>query len=415
MKIIKVVFVLVFINLLYSCASKSKKNELISEKSELLDVEKRDSKMVNIDDQITFINSQLSLLLQDAERADNIPRTVEHNEVKWVNPGFDWTEGFFPGTCWYLYEATKDKKWKNAAEKFQSKFEAHQVYTSNHDLGFVFNSSYGNGLRLTNNEGYSKVLVTAADALSKRFNSKVGCIKSWDVDEGWQSKRDWQYPVIIDNMMNLELLFKASELTGDTTYSEMAKKHANTTLKNHYRADNSSVHVVDYNPNTGEVRSKQTAQGYANESSWARGQAWGLYGFTVCYRFTGDEKYLNQAIKIADYIINYKDLSEDGVPYWDYNAPNLPDEPRDVSASAVTLSALIELNQYTDNTYKTFVDKTMNSLASPQYMAKLGENHHFVLKHSVGSIPHQSEIDVPLIYADYYYLEALLRYKNFNL
>ncbi len=356
---------------------------------------------------------QFALLVNDAEIANRIPRTLDKNgEIYWTHKRFDWTEGFFPGSCWYLFEATKDNKWQKTAEKFQSQFEQHKLKTTNHDLGFVFNCSFGNAYRLTKNEVFKKVMITAADSLSTRFNPIVGCIKSWDVTGGWQASTGWKYPVIIDNMMNLELLFEVSKLTGDDKYKNIAITHANTTLKNHFRKDNSSVHVIDYDPETGEVRNKHTAQGFAHTSSWARGQAWGLYGYVVCYRYTKDEKYLKQAEKIAEFITEYKDTPIDGIPYWDYNASNIPNEPRDVSAAAITVSALIELDGFSDNKYKPAIDKIMTSLASDEYTAKLGENKHFILKHSVGSIPHNSEIDVPLNYADYYYLEALLRLKK---
>ncbi len=354
---------------------------------------------------------QLSLQLIEAQKANRIPRTVTADgKIHWTNPQFDWTEGFFPGSLWYLYKATHDEKWKIAAQSFQTMFENHKYLTTNHDLGFIFNCSYGNGFDLTKNEHFSEVIVTAADSLSTRFNATVGCIKSWDVDHGWQSTRDWKFPVIVDNMMNLELLFKASEITGNPKYSALATTHANTTLKNHFREDNSSYHVVDYDPETGLVRSKETAQGFANESAWARGQAWGLYGYTVCYRYTKDQQYLNQAKKIAKFISDNK--PEDGIPYWDYNANKIPNEPRDVSAASITLSALIELDGFTQESYLPQIDQILNSLASDKYTAKIGENHNFILKHSVGSIPHKNEIDVPLNYADYYYLEALLRYQH---
>lgn len=357
--------------------------------------------------------AQLSLLLKKADSTYRIPRTVtEEGEIHWVNPEFDWTEGFFPGSCWYLFEHTKDEKWKNAAEKFQELFENHKYKTNNHDLGFIFNCSYGNGYRLTKNEAFKEVMITAADSLLTRFNPNVGCIKSWDVDSGWQNERGWMFPVIVDNMMNLELLFKASEFTGNNKYKEAAITHANTTIKNHFRENNSSFHVVDYHPETGEVRGKHTAQGFADSSSWARGQAWGLYGYTVCYRYTKDEKFLKQAEKIAQYILNFEGTPEDGIPYWDYHAAKIPDEPRDVSAAVITVSALIELDKYSQNTYESTIDKIFKSLDSDMYTAKVGENNCFILKHSVGSIPHGNEIDVPLNYADYYYLEALLRYKT---
>lgn len=396
MKIFKEFFAIVCLSVCISCNN--------SEKKEI---------PFNSDEKLDAAAVQLNGLLKNALSAERNPRTLTANgDMHWTNQEFDWTEGFFPGSCWYLYEHTKDEKWKLGAEKFQDQFENHKYFTNNHDLGFIFNSSFGNAFRITKNEKFKQVMITAADSLLTRFNPKVGCIKSWDVDKGWQSKRNWMFPVIIDNMMNIELLFEVSLLTGNEKYKDAAITHANTTLKNHYRDDNSSFHVVDYDPETGKVRGRETAQGYSNESSWARGQAWGLYGFTVCYRYTKDVAYLNQAKKIANYIVSYKGTPEDGIPYWDYNAPNIPKEPRDVSAATITASALIELNSYTDDAYVLFANKILKSLASEQYTASPGKNHNFILKHSVGSIPHNNEIDVPLNYADYYYLEALLRSKK---
>lgn len=368
---------------------------------------------LDVDQVLSKAEKQTALLLKVSEQADKIPRTVTpEGKMHWTYENFDWTEGFFPGTLWYLYEDTQNETWKNAAEKFQSKFEAHKNRTDNHDLGFIFNCSYGNGYRLTKNEAFKEAMITAANSLFTRFNPEVGCIQSWDVQYGWQSERNWQFPVIIDNMMNLELLFEASNFTGDEQYKEVAIAHANTTMKHHFRDDYSSYHVVDYDSITGTVRAKQTAQGFADDSSWARGQAWALYGYTVCYRYTKDEKYLELAEHIANYINTYKDTPTDGIPYWDYNASNIPDEPRDASAAAITASALIELDGYSKQNYKNDIDKILNSLASDAYTAKIGSNHNFILKHSVGSIPHNNEIDVPLNYADYYYVEALMRYRT---
>ena len=367
-----------------------------------------------IEKQMELSEKQFLILLKDAERLNRIPRTITTDgEIHWANKVFDWTEGFFPGSCWYFYEFSNDEFWKEAAEKFQSKFESHKNFTNNHDLGFIFNSSYGNGYRLTGNESFKQVLITAGNSLITRFNPNVGCIQSWETDTGWQAERGWKYPVIIDNMMNLELLFELSKITGDDKYKNIATAHANTTLKNHFRKDFSSYHLVDYDPETGKVRSKQTAQGYSDESSWARGQAWGLYGYTVCYRYTQDPRYLKQAEKIAKYIIENPNIPSDGIPYWDYNAPNKPNAYRDVSAAAVSLSALIELQNYSNQEFTLFIKKILQSLTSDQYFAKFGDNNGFLLKHSVGSIPHNAEIDVPLNYADYYFLEALLRYKRY--
>ena len=262
-------------------------------------------------------------------------------------------------------------------------------------------------------EEYKPVIIQTAKSLSTRFRPAAGVLQSWDADKGWQAERGWKCPVIIDNMMNLELLFEASKLSGDSTYYNVAVKHADTTMKNHFRANNSCYHVVDYDPVTGEVRKKQTAQGYADESAWARGQAWAIYGYTMCYRYTHDQKYLDMAEKIYNFIFNNPNLPEDLVPYWDFDAPNIPNEPRDVSAAACTASALYELSTYIPGkNYKETADKIMENLASPAYRAEVGTNGNFILMHSVGSIPHGAEIDVPLNYADYYFLEGIMRKRD---
>lgn len=356
---------------------------------------------------------QLNLLKEVAFKENRIPRTVgKDGKLHWANPKFDWTEGFFPGSLWYMYKTTHDNKWKDAAESFQSMFESHKYYTSNHDLGFIFNTSYANGYEITKNEYFKDVMIIAADSLITRFNPKVGCIKSWDTDKGWQAERNWDFPVIIDNMMNLELLFKASQLTKNSKYKDIAIQHANTTLKNHFRDNHSSFHVVDYDAVSGTVRAKETAQGFANNSAWARGQAWGLYGYTVCYRYTKDIRFLEKAQHIANFILEKNKLQREKLPFWDYNASNIPNEPVDVSAAAISVSALLELDSYSDNSYKMEIEQLLHALSTEKYLSKIGDNHNFILKHSIGSIPHDNEIDVPLNYADYYYIEALVRYKQ---
>lgn len=363
---------------------------------------------------IDHIVEQWKPLAEQAVQEGRIPRTLNESKdnIHWANPAFDWTEGFFPGISWYLYDFTQDAEWKNIADTIQAQFEEHKYKTDNHDLGFIFNTSYGNGFRLTQNKAYKEVMLTAGKSLIQRFDPDVGCIQSWDVDAGWQAERGWKFPVIIDNMMNLELLFELSKLTGDSTYREIAIQHANTTIQHHFRENNSSWHVVDYNPETGEVRGKHTAQGYSDESAWARGQAWGLYGFTVAYRYTKNPAYLKQAQKIADFIIADPRVPDDGVPYWDYDAPKIPNEPRDASAAAIAASALLELSDYAGKKYADHAELILTTLSTDPYLAQKGANHHFILKHSVGSIPHGAEIDVPLNYADYYFVEALIRYER---
>jgi len=285
-----------------------------------------------------------------------------------------------------------------------------QYTKSTHDLGFMMYCSFGNAQRLHASEDHQKVLVNSAKSLSTRFSETVGSIKSWNV------KDSTHYLVIIDNMMNLELLFYATKVTGDSSFYKIAVTHANTTMKNHFRPDYSSFHVVDYDPKTGAIKKKRTQQGAADESAWARGQGWALYGYTLMYRETKDKKYLAFANQIAEYILNHPNLPADKIPYWDFNAPDIPAALRDASAGALIASALIELagynNQSVGANYLSVAEQMIKTLSSPNYKAETGTNGGFLLKHSVGSLPAKSEVDVPLTYADYYFVEALLRYKN---
>lgn len=325
----------------------------------------------------------------------------------------DWRSGFFPGSVWYLYELTGDSALLPLAQKYTEALDEAKTLTWHHDIGFIINCSYGNGLRLIKKDAYKEVMLEAAQSLSTRFRETPGIIQSWNVTgNSWQSKRGWECPVIIDNMMNLELLFEGTRLSGDSTYYKIAVSHADRTMKEQFREDGSCYHVIDYSIKDGSVRHRQTAQGYANESAWSRGQAWAIYGYSVCYRETGDKKYLDQALKTFVFMKNHARMPADLIPYWDMDAPKIPDEPRDASSAAVIASALYEISTYDlpeATSYKEYADKIMLSLASPAYTAPLGENGRFILMHSVGSIPHDNEIDVPLNYADYYYLEALKR------
>ncbi|RYU90879.1 glucuronyl hydrolase [Mucilaginibacter terrigena] len=335
------------------------------------------------------------------------PRTLNtKGDLVMVSPK-DWCSGFFAGNLWFLYEYTGEKFWKERSEPFTATMELEKTNGGTHDLGFMVYNSVGNAYRLTHEQKYKDDIIQAAKTLITRFNPTVGCIKSWD------HQKQWKFPVIIDNMMNLELLFEATKLSGDSSYYKVAVTHANTTLKNHFRADNSSYHVINYDPETGQVLDKKTAQGFADSSAWARGQAWGLYGYTMCYRETGNKVYLEQAEKIAQYIFSNPQMPADLVPYWDYDAAKLGNQPRDASAASIAASALYELSTYSKNakTYKKTADKILNSLGK-SYQAQPDSAKGFLLLHSTGHKPANSEIDVPIIYADYYYLEALLRQKR---
>lgn len=368
---------------------------------------------VDVKKAIQSATVQTDVLVKNVDSARKVkpkqvsPRTVENGQFKMVGSR-DWTSGFFPAQLWFYYEYTKDKKWLDLAKKYTEDVKVEQFNKGTHDLGFMIYCPFGNGYKLTKDPAYKDVIVQAAKSLSTRFNAKAGVIKSWD-----HNTDKWKFPVIIDNMMNLELLFEATKFTGDSSFYKIAISHADKTIKNHYRPDFSSYHVIDYDTVSGNVRNKLTAQGYANESSWARGQAWGLYGYTLCYRYTKNKTYLAQADAIANYILSSKITPADAIPYWDYNDPQIPNVSRDASAAAITASSLYELAKFSKESkkYKAAADKILASL-STKYTSAPGANYGFLLEHSTGHRPAKSEIDVPINYADYYYIEALLRSKN---
>ncbi len=339
-----------------------------------------------------------------------LPRTFENGELKTADYR-SWICGFFPGTLWELCEYYPDNATlRHYAELYTGRVAPAQWLTDTHDLGFMIFCSAGNAYRLTGEEKYKTMVENAARSLSTRFSEKTGVIMSWN------PRGDWKYPVIIDNMMNLEMLMWAGKEEPDTNLTRIALRHAETTLHNHFRDDYSCYHVVSYNPETGEAEYKQTHQGYADESAWARGQAWALYGFTMMYRLTGRAEFLDQAKHVAAFIANHPNLPQDGVPYWDFNAPDIPDAKRDASAAAVMASGFLELSLYDEGAdaarWKELAIKQLRTLASPEYLAEEGTNGGFLLKHSVGNMNKNSEVDVPLSYADYYFLEALLRLKK---
>ena len=362
---------------------------------------------LNVQKEFEFAEKQYQGMLASHPDLTQFPQSTKPDGTPENQTADWWCSGFFGGSLWFIYEFTRDPKWKEAAEKWTMVLEKEKFNTTTHDLGFMLYCSFGSGYRLTGDKIYKQILLTGAKSLATRFDPKVGLIKSWEI---FQNK--YKYPVIIDNMMNLEFLFWAAKESGNQSYYNICITHADNTLKNHFRADNSSYHVVSYGPE-GQVLAKKTHQGASDESAWARGQAWGLYGYTVMYRETKDIKYLAQAHKIATYILTNPNLPADKVPYWDYSRPG---EERDASAAAITASALLELSQYSDKVQKRYyismATKMLESLSGPAYRANAGENNHFILMHSTGHKPAKSEVDVPLVYADYYYLEALLRYQK---
>lgn len=344
------------------------------------------------------------MLAQVAGQA-GYPRTFEKGKLALVRPQ-DWTSGFFPGSLWYLYEATGDARWRDAAARYTDGLEELKTYGRTHDLGFMLYCSFGQGYRLTGDARYREILLQGAGTLATRFNPAVGCIKSWDHGA-------WAYAVIIDNMMNLELLTWAARTGREPRLRQVALTHADTTLANHFRPDHSTYHVIGYDPASGRVLARNTHQGAADSSAWARGQAWGLYGYTMMFRETRVPAYLDQARAIADFLINHPRMPADKVPYWDFDAPGIPDVPRDSAAAAIMNAALWELAEFvgpeTGRRYREFAEAQLRSLAAPEYLAAPGDNGCFILKHATGHLPKKSEIDVPLVYGDYYFLEALFR------
>ncbi|MFR9672742.1 MAG: glycosyl hydrolase family 88, partial [Rikenellaceae bacterium] len=296
------------------------------------------------------------------------------------------------------------------AEEMSERVLVRQFATNHHDVGFQVNCSSGNGYRLTGEQRYQEALENGAKSLATRFSPIVGCTRSW-------SGKPWNYPVIIDNMMNLELLCVGAVLSEDRETLDMAISHADRSMKELYRADYSCFHVADFNPETGDLIKAVTHQGYADSSAWARGQAWGLYGYTMLYRFTNDKRYLDQAQNVAHFLIDHPNMPEDMVPYWDFDAPNIPEASRDASAAAIMASALVELSTFVDSaSSKKFYDvaeKQVLSLSKAPYRsAKVGDNCGFILTNSVGFMAKNSEVDTPLTYADYYFVEAMMRIKK---
>ena len=379
-----------------------------------------------VEKDFSLADRQMRSMLASLGESSKLPRSILPDGALDTVGIKDWTSGFFPGALWYMYEYTNDNFWKTAAEKNSEKLLPIQHYTEHHDVGFMMYCSYGNGYRLTNNESYKDILVNSAKSLSTRFRENAGIIQSWDFSRSWGGE-PWHCPVIIDNMMNLELLFFASKITGDSLYRNIAVSHANKTMENQVRKDYSCFHVVNYDTITGKATGKGTRQGFTDNSAWARGQGWAIYGFTMVYRETGDKKFLDLARKMADFYINHPNLPEDGIAYWDFNVDQpgytpqwnytpgqYKEIPRDISAAAIVASGMLELSTHLGEegqSYFVFAEKMLNSM-STRYTFKNGDNHHFILNHSVGNYPQHSEIDVPLVYADYYYLEALLRYKK---
>jgi len=402
----KLLFTVLSILTLAGCKEKTQKEEI---ERDTLDV-KIDSTFQTAVKQYRYLSNQVTL--------GEYPKTFYKDKegLETSNSGW-WCSGFFPGTLFYLDEAVGAQDLKEEGVAILEDLKKEQFNTSTHDLGFMMYCSFGNAERLAPKKEYEEILMNSAKSLSTRYNDTVQAIRSWN-SAPWNKAGEDDLVVIIDNMMNLELLFWATKHSGDSTYYDIAVNHANTTIENHFRKDYSSYHEVIYDELTGKAKLKITNQGAADSSAWARGQAWGLYGYVVMYRETKDKKYLEQAKNIANFLLNHPNLPKDKIPYWDFNAPKIPNALRDSSAGAIIASALIELSTYTtgeiSSKYLNDAKVMLKSLLSSEYIAEVETNGGFILKHGVGNMPNNTEVDTPLSYGDYYLIEAMLRYKELN-
>ena len=365
---------------------------------------------------LDYCGGQIEKSLNSLDDTTQMPRNIlsDKDERKWnCTSIYDWTSGFWPGILWYAYEYSHDAEIKKQAERYSSAlYPVLDHKPGNHDLGFMMYCSLGNAYRLTGEQKYKKMLLRAADSLATLFDERVGTIHSWP---GMRQQKGWPHNTIIDNMLNLELLFWAAKNGGNKRLYDIALSHAEVTANNQFRDDYSTCHVVVYDTLSGKRISQLTHQGYADESLWARGQAWAIYGFTMCYRETGNVVFLDVAQKATDTYLQR--LPADYIPYWDFDAPGIPEEPRDASAAAVVASGLLELSLYIKDKKKAehYFDaaiKMLEALSSPAYLS--GEVNNAFLLHSTGHKPHGSEIDASIIYADYYYIEALIRLNRIN-
>lgn len=339
------------------------------------------------------------------------PRYIDHNEKNWELVGVrDWTSGFWGGVLWYAYELSNNEELKAAAHRFSMSLEE-IAYTpaTDHDIGFQLYCSLGNGYRLTGNEEYKRILLAAADTLATLYDPVVGSIHSWP------KKPQYPHNTIIDNMMNLELLFWASRHGGGIHLASIAESHAEVTMKNIVRPDYSAYHLGSFDDVTGEFIRGVAHQGYADNSMWARGQSWGIYGFAIAHRETGRPEFLMTAIKMADKFLER--LPEDGIPFWDFDDPKIPNTPKDASAAAVAACGMLEIAKLTreeslKEKYTAEARQLIDILSTKKYLSR--DKNLAILMHSVGHMPKGWEIDVPIIYGDYYFLEALSKLKKLD-
>ena len=345
-------------------------------------------------------------------------RSTRSSDGTWTSSGAsNWTSGFFAGTQWLLYELTGEASWRTRAEAQTASLAGQELNGTDHDIGFRIMSSFGQGYRLTGSGSYRQRILTAARTFAGLYDPDIGMTRSQPprtigADLACRDGVRVTYPVIMDNMMNLELFFRAAEEGGDPEFREMAISHALRTIEHHFRADGSTFQYVDFDTATAQVRFKGTHQGYCDDTTWARGQSWAVYAFPMAYRYTADPRFLEAARRAADYFIDH--LPADHVPYWDFELPSTSaGTPKEASAAAVAAAGLIELAGFVadGDRYLEAARQILEALASPSYLSE-GTRHRSILLRSNGNVNSGSEVNVGHIYADYYFLEAILRYRK---
>ena len=392
--------------------------------------------------ELDYCTSQVNKALEALQHADGTydytmePRNILEGETHWncrKAAAEEWCSGFWPGVLWMDYGYLKESgnRRQEEVEYIRKQAEGYTESLSflaerpvfDHDLGFLVINSFLKGYEQTGSEHYKQIALAAADTLATLFNPTVGTILSWP-----RHVKDYGgHNTIMDNMINLELLFWAAEKQevrgekrevrgeGHTSLYDIAVRHAETTMNNHFRPDGSCYHVAVYDTLDGHFIKGVTHQGYSDSSMWARGQSWAIYGYTMVYRFTKDQRFLDHAQKVTDiYLKRLHETSDDWVPIWDMDDPRGQEAPKDASAACVVASALLELQQYVGvdkaQQYRSAAEHMLRDLSSARYQSR-NQNDAFLL-HSTGHHPAGSEIDASIIYADYYYIEALSRCMN---
>ena len=365
-----------------------------------------------ISENLSYAQKKITYFLENLD-VNTYPGSVDDKGQLITIPAKSWEAGYLAGILWYLYDYTREEKWKIYAQQWTAGLELQKFNKNSHDLLFMLYASFGNGYKFTHDELYKDVLIVGSKTLASRYNPQLGYIKSWDA---FYPSQTIQFPVIIDALLANEMLFYVSRISGDSSFYKIAYKHALNTKRDFIRNDYSTYYLVEYDTILNAVKAKRTWLGYADESTWARGHARAIYGSAVVFRETGDSSFLELSKKTADFYMQHPRLPADLIPYWDFDDRDIPNAPRDASAACIAASGLLELASLLPakerDKYIDFAVRTLKSLASDKYRNTPNENLGFILKHSTGSRSWNIEVDKPKISADYYFIESLIKLEK---